>query len=93
VRFFVGEMFVPQGGCEWTAIVGFWALSLVGIAGAGLRARKAGAVHDFRPMIDRGFHLSQGAEGAMTRTAFPDVMMLAGALALLAAVIALPLWW
>ena len=28
--------------------VGVWALSLVGIAGAGLRARKAGAVHDFR---------------------------------------------
>jgi len=47
----------------------------------------------FGSMIDRGFHLSQGAEGAMTRTVFPDVMMLAGALALLAAVIALPLWW
>jgi hypothetical protein len=29
----------------------------------------------------------------MTRTDFPNVMMLAGALALLAAVIALPLWW
>jgi len=28
----------------------------------------------------------------MTRTDFPDVMMLAGALALLAAIIALPLW-
>jgi hypothetical protein len=28
----------------------------------------------------------------MTKAVFPDVMMLAGALALLAAVIALPLW-
>ena len=31
-------------------------------------------------------------EGAMARTVFPDAVMLAGALALLAAVIALPLW-
>ena len=36
---------------------------------------------------------SQRAEGAaMTRTDFPDVIILAGALALLAAIIALPLW-
>ena len=28
----------------------------------------------------------------MTRTVFPDVMMLSGVLALLAAIIALPLW-
>jgi hypothetical protein len=39
------------------------------------------------------FSSSQRAEGAMTGTVFADVMMLAGALALLAAVIALPLWW
>ena len=32
------------------------------------------------------------SEGAMVRTVFPDAVMLAGALALLAAVIALPLW-
>ena len=31
------------------------------------------------------------SEGAMTRTVLPDAMMLAGALALLGAVIALPL--
>ena len=32
------------------------------------------------------------SEDAMVRTVFPDAVMLAGALALLAAVIALPLW-
>jgi hypothetical protein len=32
------------------------------------------------------------SEGTMVRTVFPDAVMLAGALALLAAVIALPLW-
>ena len=38
------------------------------------------------------FTNSPRAEGAMTRAVFPDVMMLAGALTLVAAVIALPLW-
>ena len=36
-------------------------------------------------------HLAN-SEGAMVRTVFPDAVMLAGALALLAAVVALPLW-
>jgi hypothetical protein len=46
----------------------------------------------FEWMMTAGFISSGRAEGAMTRAVFPDVMMLAGALALLAGVITLPLW-
>ena len=68
--------------------------SLVGIAALVCAARKAGAVHDLGH-DDHGAFINghrANSEGAMVRTVFPDAVMLAGALALLAAVIALPLW-
>jgi hypothetical protein len=73
--------------------IGAWALSLVGIAALVCAARKAGAVRALGRMMMESFISSHrtNSEGAMTRTALPDAMMLAGALALLGAVIALPL--
>ena len=64
---------------------------MVGIAALVCAARKAGAVHDLGH-DDHGACHRANSEGAMVRTVFPDAVMLAGALALLAAVIALPLW-
>ena len=79
---------------EPLSAIGAWAVSLVGIAALVRAARKAGAVHDLGTMITERFINGHRAnsEGAMVRTVFPDAVMLAGALALLAAVIALPLW-
>jgi hypothetical protein len=68
--------------------------SLVGIAALVCAASKAGAVHDLGH-DDHGATINShraNSEGAMVRTGLPDAVMLAGALALLAAVIALPLW-
>jgi hypothetical protein len=48
----------------------------------------------FNTKMMGSFISSQRAEGAaMTRTDFPHVTILAGALALIATIIALPLWW
>ena len=68
---------------------------LFAIGGGGVfAARKAAAVPDLGQDDDGVFYSSHrdNLEGAMTRTVLPDAMMLAGALALLGAVIALPLW-
>ena len=68
--------------------------SLVGIAALVCAARKAERFMTWATMITERFINGHRAnsEGAMVRTVFPDAVMLAGALALLAAVIALPLW-
>ena len=66
MRFFVGEKFVPQGRVRMDpSTVGFWALSLVGIAALVCAQERLEPCMTFGSMIDRGFHLSQGAEGAL----------------------------
>ena len=66
-----------------------WALSLVGIAAL----ERPGPCMTVGTRMIGSFTESHARRGAMTRTVLPDVMMVAGAFALLAAVIALPLWW
>ena len=46
----------------------------------------------FGTTIPRSFISGKCAEGGMTKAVVPDALVLAGALTLLAAVIALPLW-